>query len=216
MADLTNVTARHSWQKIGGSEVIEPALFNAFLDSADAASNGDPHLAADFTLGTGVAFTFERPHGLRALRLTLINLLLTMAGATTSCVANATLLTWPATSNIAIATARMNLTCVKDGTILLAADTPILSVGHAVAALSDLSTANDKSMIDSTALAGTLSSVAQKNGAAAPAYRFVAKGASNIVNLALGLSTKVGGTLLVNGTVDIFYHEFGNFSSLVL
>lgn len=208
------VTPRFGFTKIGGSQTIEPLTYDALLDSLDAQVVEVPALAASFTLGAGVAFTFERPQGVRLLRLTLTNVLLTLAGATTACVANQTLLTWPATSNLAILGARMNLTCVKDGAILLAADTPSIAVGHAVTALSDLSTTNAKSTIDAVALAGTLSAAAQKNGQAAPAARFISKGASNILNLALGISTKAGGTLLVNGTVDVFYTEFGNFSGL--
>lgn len=214
MVDTANQTARFGLQKIGGSEIIEPADYNRHLDAIDAQLNSAPHLAADFTLGTGVAFTFERPGGLRALRLTLTNVLLTLAGATTSCCANQTLLTWPATSNLAIMGARMSLTCVKDGSILLAADTPKVAVGHAVTALADLSTSNAQSIVQAATLAGTLSALAQQNGQSSPAARFIAKGASNIVNLAAGLTTKVGGTLLINGTVDLFYFEFGNFSTL--
>lgn len=215
MTDATKQTSRFAYQKIGGSEMLEPTDFNNMLDSVDARLNGDPHVAADFgAANAAVAFTYERPHGMRVLRLTLTNLVLTLAGATTACCANATLLTWPATSNVVIDNARMNLTCVKDGTILLAADTPSIAVGHAVTALADLSTANAKSTIDAVVLAGTLSAVGQKNGPSSPAARYISKGASNILNLAAGLSTKVGGTLTINGTIDIFYREFGNFSSV--
>lgn len=213
MTDATKQTTRFAFQKIGGSEMLEPTDFNNMLDSLDARINGNPHVAADFTLGTGVAFTYEYPHGMRRLRLTLTNLVLTLAGSTTACCANATLITWPATSNLVIDNARMNLTCVKDGVTLLAADTPSIAVGHAVTALADLSTANAKSTIDAVVLAGTLSAVAQQNGPSSPAARYIKKGASNILNLAAGLSSKAGGTLTVSGTIDVFYREFGNFSS---
>lgn len=214
MVDVTNQTARFGFQKIGNAQTIEPALYNSMLDAIDAQITSVPHVAADFTLGAGVAFTYERPEGLRRLRLTLTNVLLTLAGSTTSCVANETLLTWPATSNIALHNARMSLTCVKDGVTLLSTDQPLVAVGHAVTALSDLSTAGAKDTIDAVTLAGTLSAVAQKNGPATPAVRYIPKGASNIVNLAVGISTKAGGTLTVSGTVDLFYVDFGDFASL--
>lgn len=214
MVDTTRQTTRFGYQKLGGSQELEPADYNNMLDSLDARVSDSPHVAADFTIGTSVAFTYERPGAMRMLRLTLTNLVITLAGATTSCVGNATLLTWPAASNIVIDNARFNLTCVKDGVTLLAADQPKVALGHAVAAASDLSTTNDKSMVDAVQLAGTLSAAAQGNGPASPAARYVTKGASNIVNLAVGISSKATGTLTVSGTVDIFYREFGDFSSL--
>lgn len=213
MVDTTNQTTRFGLQKIGGSELIEPADYNRHLDAIDAQLNEVPHVGADFTIGTGVAFTYERPHGLRKMRLTISSLVVTLAGSTTSCVGNATLLTWPATSHLVIMGARMNLTCVKDGTTLLAADTPKVALGHAVAAASDLSTTSCASTIQSVTLAGTLSAAAQANGLASPAARFIVKGASNILNLAVGISSKATGTLTVSGTVDVFYHELGDFSS---
>jgi len=214
MSNALLKTLRFLFQGIGGSQELEPDDYNAILAKLDSNLNEDNHAAADFTLGTDVAFTYERPQPLRMLRLTITNLLITLAGATTSCVGNATLLTWPATSNLCIAGARMNLTCVKDGVTLLSTDQPLVAVGHAVTAASDLSTTSAKSTIDAVTLAATLSAAAQKNGAGTPALRFISKGASNILNLAVGISTKAGGTLTVSGTVDVFYYDTGNFSSL--
>lgn len=213
MVDVTNQTTRFGFQKIGNAQTIEPALYNSMLDALDAQSSGTPHVAADFTLGAGVAFTYERPHGLRLLRLTLTNVVLTLAGATTSCVASESLLTWPATSNVAIASARMSLICVKDGVTLLSTDQPLVACGSAAAAVSTLATTAIDT-VEAVTLAGTLSAVAQHNGPHTAGVRYVAKGASNQVFLNCGIASKTGGTLTVSGTVDIFYDDFGDFASL--
>lgn len=209
MTDITQQTTRLGFQKIGGNQIIQPLDFNRDMDTLDLAVPSLPRVAADFVLGTGVTYTRNDRHGTMKLSIVLANVLLTLAGATTSCCASQALVTWP-NSNINVRGARFNLTCVKDGAILLAADTPLVALGSVAASVSTLATTAIDT-VNSVAIAGTLSAAAQKNGAATPGDRQIAAGATNKVFLNVGISTKVGGTLTVSGTVDLFYEDFGTF-----
>lgn len=210
MTDVTQQTPRLGFQKVGGSQLFEPVDFNRDMDTLDLAVPSLPHVAADFTLGAGVAVSRVDRHGTQKLSLKLTNVLLTLAGSTTSCCASEAIVTWP-NSNLNIRGARMNLICVKDGATLLAADTPLVGLGSVAASVSTLATTAIDT-VNSVALAGTLSAVAQKNGAATTGDRQIAAGTTNKVFLNTGISTKAGGTLTVSGTVDIFFEDFGTFS----
>jgi len=228
MTDATKQTSRFSFQKIGdgvigatagqtavagsgnAAQELEPRDYNAILQTLD--NNLTPTGAVStFTAGTGVAITSNVGGPGTTLRLTLTNALVTVTNANNY--GSLKILTWPNT-NLAVLSARFNLTCVKDGTGLLATDTPHVAVGSAAASNKTLAT----TMVDTVeqvTLAGTLSAAAQQNGPHTAGNRYIAAGASNYLYLNAGVSANGGGvdgTLTVSGTVDIFFDDYGVYS----
>lgn len=212
MADATLYTPRFSFQKIGGSQEIEPADYNALLTALDAQVSPIPNTLANFTAGTGAAITSNKVAGShQMLRLTLTNAVVSMTDALKY--GSVRILTWP-TTNLLLVNARFNLTAVKDGTGATAASTPALAVGSTAAASSTLATTAIDT-IGITTLAATLSAAAQMNGPAALAQRFIAAGATNYLYLNgsnAGSLSGATGTLTVSGTVDCFFSDFGTYS----
>lgn len=212
MTDKTKQTTRFGFQKIGGSQELEPADYNSMLDTLDAQTNGPAHAAADFTSpGAGVTVgAATNVNGVQSVRLTLAAVVISLTDALKY--GSESLMTWPNT-NLIVASARMNLTCVKDGTGTTAASTPHVSVGSAAASNSTLAT----TMVDTVeqvTLAGTLSAVAQKNGPHTAGNRYIAAGASNAIFLNAsnaGSSSSADGTLTVSGTIDVFFTDTGTF-----
>ena len=206
-------TARFGFQKIGGSQEIEPADYNAMLDALDAAANQPATAVAGFTSpGAGVAVAAPvNVSGLQMVRFTLTGVVIALTDVLKY--GSEQLITWPNT-NLIVKTARMNLSCVKDGTGVVAALATHVAVGSAAASNSTLAT----TMIDtveSTVQAGTLTALAQHNGPHTAGDRAIAAGASNGLFLnasSAGSASSADGSLTITGTIDVFFIDTGLFS----
>jgi hypothetical protein len=230
MADTSLQTTRFAFQKIGdgqisatasqtasagvfgkGSQELEPRDYNAILQCLDSNLPLFQNASSTFTAGTNTAITSQASSALQVMRLTFTNVVISVTNALNY--GSQAVLTWPNT-NIQVVDARWNLTTTKDGTGLIATDTPDVALGSAAASNKTLAT----TMIDTieqVATAGTLVATIQHNGPHTNGIRYIAAGTTNKLYMNVGISANGGsadGTLTVSGTADIFFIDTGVYS----
>lgn len=169
--------------------------------------------AAAATPATGVAVTSNKPISVRKMRLTLTNVLVSVADADDY--GSAELCTLP-DSNLVFMGAEANLTLTKDGTGYIATTDLDVALGTSAASNITLSGAMlnilPKQDVDADSLTPSL---ANHGLAATPVLTGVLDGATNKIylNVSGPTETSQNGSVTVSGTVDLFYVDLGNVTS---
>ena len=117
-------------------------------------------------------------------------------------------------SNASLFAIEMNLSCVKDGTGILAGEQPTVAIGTAIASNATLSGAM-VDVLDEVTLAATATATAtlHSNANSTPGVSYLADSATAALYLNSAVNPTGDGTLTITGTIDMWFLDTGNLGS---